>query len=223
MPKVIRVAIEDEKALEKAIKKVLRDPKNRDLAITMRGDGMVFFTLKDPRLKPQKDLKCFLYGTHPDSLALDFLKTWLKEDKFMDIYEFTGRFGSSVKCPWCGTKYYNLLEEHMEQKHKKTSEDLNTIKLSQKTYSLLLNYLRNRNYETLAFYIHRVCAYCEKPNVKGREGKCAIPESARNKMRSIKELGLTFNGFNPNNYSINAVAMVYKKRPVKRRRNANKA
>ena len=153
---------------------------------------------------------CFLYDFSGASINIKQLKNWFN-DKIVDIYEFTGRFGGITKCPWCD-ETSNEMPKHIIQ-HNKRYADIETVKLSRKAYQLLLSYVRNNNYDALAFYIHRSCQYCINPSIPGRENKCAIPESGRNKMRSLRELGFKCDGFDVSKYSKNSVCIIYRRRP----------
>ena len=166
--------------------------------------------IKNPKIiNPKHD--CFLYWYKEGGFSKEKFEQWLS-GKVMDIYEFTGRFGTIRKCPWCN-KDYN--EEHIII-HNKYKKDIETIKLSNHLYSLLLEYIRNDNYEALSFLMHRECKHCENPLVKKREGKCAIPLSTRNRPRSLKVLGLEFNNFTLAKYSSNMVCIVYNKKPARK-------
>uniref|UniRef100_A0A6M3L104 Uncharacterized protein n=1 Tax=viral metagenome TaxID=1070528 RepID=A0A6M3L104_9ZZZZ len=167
--------------------------------------------IKNPTINIQKT-NCYLYNFKEGGFSEKQFTKWLN-GKIMDIYEFTGKFGKTTKCPWCGDKF-DLLD-HLPKHHQKYEENLNTIKLSNQLYALLLSYLRNGNYDALSFFMHKECQYCINPIVKGREGKCSIPSSTRNKPRSIKLLRLKFNGFNTNNYSKNCICIIYKRKPIK--------
>lgn len=145
-----------------------------------------------PITNPQMDLQdtrgCFLYDFRSAGFSEKRFLKWL-EGRTMDIWEYTGRFTKPRKCPWCH-------ESHDIGVHSKKESDLMSISLSKKAYPLLLDkYLRKGNYQALGFLMQLDCSYCINPVVLGREGKCAIPSSTRNRFRSIKTLGLTFDGF----------------------------
>lgn len=146
--------------------------------------------IKNPKVNLQDARGCFLYDFKGGGISKKRYEQWLN-GKIMDVYEYTGRFGSSKK-----------------------SE---AVRLAEKAYSqLLLPYLRGGNYEALAFLMHKECEYCDNPIVYGREGKCALPESARNKMRSIRLLGLEMPNFRLASFGANVVCIVYKRKVVRK-------
>jgi hypothetical protein len=164
--------------------------------------------VKDPKISPVPSRGCFLYNFSGAGLSLKELESWFY-GKYMDIWTFKGRYGTTRKCPWCG-KYEENMSVHILE-HDKTDLDIETIKLSNNLYRLLLHYLRSGHYEALSFLMRRSCQFCEVPRVNGREGMCAIPLSARNKPRSIKLLGLEFGVFYFAKYSKECVCIVYGK------------
>lgn len=167
--------------------------------------------IKNVRLNIDPEHSCFLYNFYQSGINKVTLTNWF-EGKIIDIYEFRGRFGTTKTCPWCKAKLTKL---HLKS-HNKTEDDLISFKLSNKLYQLLLYYLRNDHYDALAFLVKRECTYCINPNVKNREGKCAIPESSRNKPRSLSLLNFKCNGLDINKLSRNSVAIIYKRRPKRR-------
>ena len=168
--------------------------------------------IKNTELNIKPDNDCYLYKIKESGLSTKEFTNFFN-DKVMDIYEFTGRFSTSKKCPWCENQFNNL-EEHISE-HNKSLSDVNTNKLSARAYTLLLSYLRTDNYDTLAFYLHLQCQYCIAPISPDRKGKCEIPSSTRNRMRSLKILGFKCEGFDINNYPLMSVAYIYKRRPMK--------
>ena len=168
--------------------------------------------IKNPKINITDSGNCFLYQFYENGIGINALQKWLN-GKIIDIYKFTGRFGKSTKCPWCDFKKNNL-KKHIRI-HNKSINDIETIKLSNQLYGLLLLYIRNGNYDALSFLVKRSCQYCITPIVNGRENKCAIPESSRNKPRSLKILGFKCKNFNINNYTKNDVAIIYQRRPYK--------
>jgi len=170
------------------------------------------FTIKKPTLVlDEKSLNCFLYQFKEGGFSIKQFTDWL-EGKIIDVFEFTGRFGKSTTCPWCDNVIYSV--EDCAKDHKKTEEDVETIKLSNHLYKLQLEYTRNGNYDALHLLMNKSCQYCINPTIKGREGKCAIPESSRNKPRSVRTLGLGFRGFNHKKYGSNTVCILYRRKPI---------
>ena len=170
-------------------------------------------TIKDPTISLQETNNCFLYDFKGGGFTRKQFERWL-DGKIMDIYEFHGRFGKSKKCPWCGEPLNPDLMCICMAFSGRSLDDRDTIKLSNHLYKLLLEYVRNENYETLGLFVHKKCCYCPKPLAEGRAGKCAIPESSRNKARSMKLLGLSCENFSIEDYTSSSVAMVYKRRPI---------
>lgn len=170
--------------------------------------------IKNPTINI-KERWCFLYQFEEGGFSDKEFCEWL-DGKHMDIYEFTGRFGKTSVCPWC---YEPFSEEHVKEFHpKRTVDDANSLKLTNKAYPLLLDYIRNGNYEAQLFFFERECAHCDGVISKDRLGKCEIPEATRNRPRSIKNLNLKVGGNQLNKYCIkNNIAVIYKVRrqPVK--------
>jgi len=175
--------------------------------------------IKNPSLKITQN-KCFLYCNESPVQTSLFLP-WL-DGKIMDIYEFKGKFGTIRKCPWCdeiidgnliireGGKIVKY--PHID-KHGKSVDDVETIKLSKDAYPLLLRYIRNGNYDTLMFLVHKECQYCVNRTVKGREGKCEIPSATRNRPWSLQRLGFECSNFNVAHYAKKAVLYIYRQKP----------
>lgn len=165
------------------------------------------FIIKNCLLHVNNKVKCFMYKFEDSGLSIKQLEKWF-EGKAIDMYEFTGKFPSKIrKCPWCGGLYDNA-KKHIKS-HGKKGYDLMSIKIADSLYSLLLNgYLRNGHYEALSFMAHRRCSYCISPEVEGRHGKCALPESARNKPRSLAVLGFECDEFDIDDFNDMTVAII---------------
>ena len=174
--------------------------------------------IRDPELNIEPTNDCFLYHFKDAGISIKKLTQWL-EGQFIDVYEFTGRFGSTKKCPWCQTYEddwdEDSIEEHIENSHDKTIFNLNTLKLGQKTYSLLLKHNREGLYDAIGYYVKATCQDCITPGSKDRIGKCEIPEATRSRMRSLKTMGFACEKFNPSNYSFQAVAFIYGRKPIR--------
>ena len=166
--------------------------------------------IKNPNIDIQ-ETRCFLYDFKGGGFSLKQFTKWL-DGKLLDVYEFTGRFGQSRVCPWCKEPLNDDGICICMAFGDRNEDSMNTIKLSNQLYRLLLDYVRNGNYDALSFLMKKECQYCINPVAEGREGLCAIPESARNKPRSMRLLGLEFGNFNFANFSPNAVAILYKRR-----------
>lgn len=156
--------------------------------------------LTNVKFEPRPHL-CFLYnleglGITPEEFAAS-IEGWS-----MDIYkwEIVGRKGGNPgrqrKCPWCDIKQDNLIE-HMALAHYKKEKHLEIFKMQNALYSTMLKKVKSdkRNYFSHAVLFGATCTYCKKPRIESRFGMCALPESARNKMRSFKLLGFSCQDF----------------------------
>ena len=169
--------------------------------------------IKNAKLNIKPENNCYLYQFKKAGLSRKGLVEWLN-GKMLDVYEFTGRFGSTKKCPWCGSYDFDDLGEHIDG-HGKTIDNLHTLKLAQKAYSLLLKYSREDHYDALGFYVNASCQDCISPVSPEREGKCEIPEATRSRMRSLMAMGFQCNEFNIKDYTDKSVAFIYKRKPIK--------
>lgn len=145
---------------------------------------------------------CFLY--HLEVLGIDLEEICEAfEGMYMDVFVYKptkklmGGQKITIKCPWCGEKFDNLVK-HTWKEHRKKRESLLVVKLQNELYKEQLKRVKRdkTNYFTHAVLFGATCQYCVRPAIPGREGKCALPESARNKMRSLKTLGFSCDGFN---------------------------
>lgn len=169
--------------------------------------------IKDVKLKIKPSNNCYLYKFKRAGLSKKELIKWLN-GKMIDVYEFTGRFGATHKCPWCGESYFSDIINHIKE-HGKTIENINTHKLAKQAYSLLLEYNRTDHYDAIGFYVNTECQDCISPVTPDRKGKCEIPEATRSRMRSLKAMGFECDGFNYVNYSKDAVCLIYRRKPIK--------
>jgi hypothetical protein len=154
-----------------------------------------FFQVKEwvPEIKKSKG--CFLYdfqslGVTPEQFVKIFIgrKAILFESPFNErIY---GR-----KCPWCsfvagkGKSSKLSLTHHLFSHLGKNLLSYQLVGFQKKMYSIKLEFVRKGYHETVAMFVEHSCQDCPKPVVQGREGMCAIPLSARSRMRSLKVLG----------------------------------
>lgn len=124
--------------------------------------------LKNVKLKPVKSHSCFMYDLKSLGLNAEEIASSLGE-MYMDIFEFSSK------------------------------RTLSIVKMQKELYSQLLRRVKSNkmNYFAHAFLFGASCQFCPNPSVEGRSGMCALPESARNKMRSLKLLGFSAYGFNP--------------------------
>ena len=109
----------------------------------------------------------------------------------------------AVRCPWCEfnqrdkdktTRFlhkkfkHHSLEYHVYE-HNKNFVQVQAKKFQQELYTLRLGLVRQGYHGCIPFLVEHECQFCIKPVVEGRKGMCSIPESSRNKMRSLKVLG----------------------------------
>lgn len=168
--------------------------------------------IEDPKFTFDTD-GCFLNDYYTAGLTKLDLYDYFS-GKCMDLYTYSGVVKSMRKCPWCGKMCEHLedLVMHIGDEHKKSRYDLRLLKMQKELYTMLLDYCRNGNYDALSFLTHNSCTMCEQPLIKGREGKCAIPESARNKPRSMIYWGFNCKGYEPCATPAK-VAIIYQRRP----------
>lgn len=165
------------------------------------------FVIKDPTFIIPKNTNCFMY----ESINHGELKYYL-DGKLIQPFVVERRLGKTNKCPWCNTTHEDI-EQHIKE-HNKTLKDIHNIKISNEAYSRLLVAVRNGLYDALLFSVHIDCPFCITPKVKGREHKCAIPESGRNKFRSLKRMKFSCKNFNIKNYSEETFVLIYRRHPA---------
>ena len=162
--------------------------------------GPVYYKLEGVRLNPRPHL-CFLYDLKKLGITTEeFIRSI--EGWHMDVFEWRiavkkgGAARRQTKCPWCEEKQKDLIS-HIDLVHNKKSEDLEVVKMQNALYSQLMKRIKSnkRNYFSHAVLFGSTCAQCVRPRIEGRFGMCALPESARNKMRSLKLLGFSCQSF----------------------------
>jgi len=137
--------------------------------------------------------------------------------KCMDVYRYIGVIRSRMSvCPWCRKKHVDNkhLVAHISSKHNKYESTLFEYRMQLDLYRLLLEYCRNGNYDAMSFLTQSVCQLCSMPLIDSRKGKCAIPESSRNKPRSFKILNFICDGFKWKDFDHNHCAIVYRRHSV---------
>jgi hypothetical protein len=138
---------------------------------------------------------CFLYnfkslGITPKQFADVFVgrTAVLFEKPFLD--RITG-----TNCPWCEYKAPahapggKRLMDHIFTHPGKTILSYQLVKFQKEMHTLKLQFIRKGFHEAVSFFVEYSCQDCLNPSVRGREGMCAIPLSARPRMRSLKFLG----------------------------------
>ena len=149
--------------------------------------------LKGVKLDP-KPSKCFIHDW--EFLGVD-VKDVQEELEGQKVIVYTGDFTSNVrfgKCPWCKSYPEEDMGPHMFG-HNKSMIDLLTFKFQFELYREKLNLLRARIIDQTYFvYLNGMCQMCADMRARGR-GLCSIPESARNKVRSLKQMGFSADNF----------------------------
>ena len=147
---------------------------------------------------------CFLYdfktmGVTPKQFGklISGRKAMLFEKPLMESLR-------AVKCPWCDfnekeykknfkiamrNKRKDLRLSYHVMTHNKNFVNVQALKFQQELYTYRLQLVREGYHGAIPFLVEHECNFCINPKIKGRENKCAIPESSRNKMRSLKVLG----------------------------------
>ena len=150
-----------------------------------------------------KSHKCYLYdletlGVTPEQFAdvIAGSQAYLFEKPFTT-------FLRASRCAWCeyndrnekrigkrkGVRWKGAtLQDHVYT-HNKNIVDFQINKFQQELYSLRLGLVRKGFHAALNFLVEHECQLCLNPIAEGREGKCAIPTSPRNRVRSLKTLG----------------------------------
>ena len=152
-----------------------------------------------PKIKPHK---CYLYdleamGITPEQFAdvISGSQAYLFEKPFTD-------FLRASRCAWCeyndkkqkgigkrGKMWGGIrLQDHVYT-HNKNIVDFQINKFQQELYTLRLGLVRKGFHAALSFLVEHECQLCLNPIAEGREGKCTIPTSPRNRVRSLKTLG----------------------------------
>ena len=154
-------------------------------------------TLNHVKLELSLKSKCFLHD-------LEFLGTdqqeFEKDLEGQQMLIYTGDFtkNNTLRCIWCDEPIFtdlDLFEQHIYEAHKKISIDIQLIKFQKELYKEKLHLMRAGEIDhTYFIYMVKDCQMCSNQRARGR-GLCAIPESARNKTRSINAIGLEADGF----------------------------
>ena len=145
---------------------------------------------------------CFLYDFESMGITKKhFAKQVMGQEAFLIEHPLKEAV-RLMKCPWCDynskdhrnraqkkSHYHGIrLDEHIED-HGKNVRDLQFYHFQQAVYSMKLGLIRQGYHEAIAMLVNNTCQFCINPIAPGRKGKCALPESARNKMRSMCQLG----------------------------------
>lgn len=150
--------------------------------------------LKDVKLDP-KPSQCFMHDLEFLGVDINDVRDEL-EGQTMLIYN--GDFASGNKlrsCPWCKDQLNVPLELHSFRKHAKTVVHLLMRSFQVELYRERLRLLRAGLADHTYFvYMNQPCQFCDFERARGR-GLCSIPESARNKTRSLIMFGFSASNF----------------------------
>lgn len=156
------------------------------------------FQLKNVKLEP-KQTDCFLHDFDLLGVSTEDLRDEL-EGQIIRVYlGVMNNFKIGTKCFWCFQKFQNEKEllEHTVNVHYKTLKAMKVLRLQEELYRHKLNLFRAGVIDATYFaYTNWLCQHCDDRNARGR-GLCSIPESARNKVRSLNVLGLSADGILP--------------------------
>lgn len=150
-------------------------------------------TLKDVKLKPLRS-DCFMHDLELLGVTVNDIQEELEGQRML---LYTGDFVSNVRmrsCPWCKDLEGDL-EVHIFEKHNKTFINLKMYKFQIELYRERLRMLRAGLVDHTYFvYMNHQCQFCDFELARGR-GLCSIPESARNKTRSLIYFGFSASNF----------------------------
>lgn len=150
-------------------------------------------TLKDVKLSPLPS-DCFMHDFDLLGVTVADVRDELEGQRML-IY--TGDFASGFRissCPWCKESFQNI-DVHIFDKHTKTIVQLKMYKFQIDLYKERLRLLRAGLIDHTYFvYMNQQCQFCDFERARG-PGLCAIPESARNKTRSLVHLGFSASNF----------------------------
>jgi len=137
-----------------------------------------------------RNLRCYLYhfdklGISAENIRKEF------EGKDMLIYRLTGnKLSRARKCPWCYAPVEKM-ESHILEAHGKTMRNIMYMKFQQNLYKELLTVVRETDHHFATMFMNVGCQLCVDPVMKGRELCCSIPTSFRDRMRSLRIMGIT--------------------------------
>lgn len=153
-------------------------------------------TLKNVSIKPVTS-DCFLHDY--EFMGID--KSSLKDEfEGQKMFIYIGKFSKSISfrsCHWCHEKMNTVQDykEHLMKVHLKTMQSVSLLKFQEDMYREKLRLLRAGIIDHTYFvYLNYYCQMCDNRQKRGR-GLCSIPESSRNKTRSINALRLSSDGF----------------------------
>jgi hypothetical protein len=137
-----------------------------------------------------KECDCFL---HDYELLGVTLKEIVDDLEGQRMLIYTGDFSRDTNlrnCPWCKQKVDNPTT------HCKSSAlSVKVLKFQIELYREKLRLLRTGEIDHSYFvYTNWLCQHCVDKTTRGR-GLCSIPESARNKVRSLRVMGFKASNF----------------------------
>lgn len=159
---------------------------------------------------PQKKIThpCYLYNFKKMGITPEQFGAIISKKEVMLFEQPLEEHIRSYTCCWCDynarkerrknpTKGYlkgYSLEDHVYV-HDKNPVDFQVQKFQRDLYSFRLQLVREGYHGALCFLVEHQCQICINPVVKGRPNMCSIPESPRNRMRSLKILGYPIEDF----------------------------
>jgi len=146
--------------------------------------------LKGVKIQPEI-CDCFLHDYETLGVTEEQVRDHLEGQRML-IY--TGDFSSHYKlrsCPWCHEKEKLVDDfftaEHLRE-HNKKPIHAKIRKFQEELYSEKLRLIRSGEIDhTYFMYTNSACQLCDNMLARG-PGICAMPESARNKVRSLRVL-----------------------------------
>ena len=98
------------------------------------------------------------------------------------------------KCLYCGEKFDNLAK-HLKTVHNIPTLNVATARFQLDLYREMLRLVRKDVNIWYFVFTSVTCQLCDGKKKDNREGICLLPESTRNKVRSLNVLGFTCDGF----------------------------
>lgn len=150
--------------------------------------------IKNCRLKFSKS-NCFMYDFEKLGVTEKELQEFF-EDAMLLVYKNENvKLSKSLrKCIYCDIKTDNM-KRHLAKKHNVPPSFIIRAKFQLKLYKKLLDLQRKKSTIYALVFTPNGCALCIEPVKEGREGLCALPESARNKVRGLTQLGFKCTDF----------------------------
>jgi hypothetical protein len=162
--------------------------------------------MKNWEVKIPKEEKCFLYDFKTlGILPEQFVETIAGQKAMVFERQISDRISTaSSRCPWC--EYTSVkrkgrkkiardpseprikLQDHIYL-HNKNIVSYQVYKFCEELYRIRLQSVRDGYHFATGFLVKHDCPFCITPVAEGREGKCAVPSSTRNRVMSLEKLG----------------------------------